>query len=76
MSIWSIEVLKYWRIEVLKYWCIKVLSILLSIFAYFWYLLWYYYFALFLVLLDRICVVFCVQLAVVVLVFMSRLKDK
>ena len=33
-------------------------------------------FALFLVLLGRICVVFCVQLAVVVLVFVSRVKDK
>ena len=57
--------MKYWIIEVLKYWYIEVLSILLSIFAYFGIYCGIIILHLFLVLLDRICVVFCVQLAVV-----------
>ena len=55
---------KYWSIEVfgvLKYWYIE----LLSTFAYFGIYCGIIILHLFLVLLDRICVVFCVQLAVV-----------
>ena len=44
---------------------IEVLSILLSIFAYFGIYCGIIILHMFLVLLDRICVVFCVQLAVV-----------
>ena len=64
LKYWSIEVLKYfgvlkyWSIEVLKYWYIEVLSILLSIFAYLGIYCGIIILHLFLVLLDRICVVF------------------